>query len=1015
MEQGPGPRRLRYVGDYELLEELARGGMGIVYRARQISLNRLVAVKMIRAGLFAGDGDVQRFHIEAEVAASLDHPNIVPLYEVGEHAGQQYFSMKLIEGRSLASLVEGGCGFTTHCPNHREGIPRIPGRRRCCASAARLVAKAARAVHHAHQRGILHRDLKPGNILVDAAGEPHVTDFGLAKCLVDDPRSAARTPHLTLSGAVLGTPSYLAPEQATGQVVPLTTAADIYGLGAILYEMLTGRPPFQAATALETLRLVADEEPARPRRVNAFVDPDLEAICLKCLEKDPRHRYGSADALAEDLERWLRHEPIRARPSSPARRLMKWMHRRPAQAATLVALVGAVLLGATGVLWQWRVAARALQQSQESLWRANWESAHALRTSRQMGQRVKALEAIRAAAAIRPTPELRAEAIAALALMDLAEVGAWRAPPTPATRWTTNAALALLALGRPDGVIEIRSLGDGRLTTLLTNGQRLPDVRFNDKGDWLVGDDRVQWRLWDWQQRRLLAEVAKSAHPTLSGDWRWLAYADSASSVAWRDVRSEHVAGRLTGFKAPPGPLLFSPTNDLLMVALDTECQVWRLDDRKLIGSRTLPAAATGAWQPGEPVLALGCDDSHLYVWDVARDQMQTLTGHLREAVWPAFHPGGRLLMSGAWDHVLRFWDPYAGIQLLETTFADSGIFTPDGQWLEVQTARGVGRIEVHLSRECRLFHPPLRAYQNFGVTFSPDDRFLAGTWANDLWLWDVASGQRVAHQPLPGADGVQFISPRSLVTSSGEGVLLWTNTLPADGWAPARLAVVVPGGGDGLAQASLDVDRTRLVVRRGSRGEVYDFPSGQLRFALEGQPLLDSPQFSPDGRWLASGYWDNIGGRRSALWIWSAEDGRPVRLIPNGNGGPLFSADGRWLLVASEKEYFQYAITGHPTNWVPVRQYARDINGFSGGPAAISADSRWLAIQADQRIFRLVEVATGRELARFTPLPDAYRTGRASFSHNGRWLAISSDLGLHVWDLQLVRQRLRDMGLDWE
>jgi serine/threonine-protein kinase len=333
-----------------LLAEIAHGGMGIVFKARQVSLNRLVALKMIRAADFASDAELRRFHLEAGAVAQLDHPNIVPIYEVGEHNGHPFFTMKLIEGGSLAAAA---ASWQSAANSSREDRAAL------CREAATLVAKIARAVHYAHQRGILHRDLKPGNILLDEKGEPQVTDFGLARLLTSDSS-------LTFSGAVVGTPSYMAPELASGHAHDATIAADVHSLGAILYELLTGRPPFEAATPLETMRKVVEEEPLPPSqftiddlrltsrtgraRVNPKskianpIDRDLETICLKCLEKDPAQRYASAEALAEDLEHWLRHEPIHARPSTAWEHAVKWARRRPAQAALVGVSIGAALV-----------------------------------------------------------------------------------------------------------------------------------------------------------------------------------------------------------------------------------------------------------------------------------------------------------------------------------------------------------------------------------------------------------------------------------------------------------------------------------------------------------------------------------------------------------------------------------------------------------------------------------------------------------------------------------------------
>jgi serine/threonine protein kinase len=322
-------RMLKDFGDYELLQEIGRGGQGIVYRARQKSLNRIVALKVIGLAHWATEAHVKRFRLEAEAAASLNHPCIVPIYEVGERDGACYFSMGLVDGGQLDAVAK------------REPMP--------IRHAAELIAKLARTVHYAHEHGILHRDIKPGNILLDTKGEPHLTDFGLAR-LVETESTVTHTME------VLGTPSYMAPEQAVGNNARVTSATDVYGLGAVLYQLLTGHPPFAGGTTFETVRLVLETEPRQPRLLNPKVDRDLATICLKCLEKDPQRRYSSAFALAEDLERWLKHEPIRARRTGIFTRGRKWVRRNPSSAllvASLVALAAAIGALALALPFYW--------------------------------------------------------------------------------------------------------------------------------------------------------------------------------------------------------------------------------------------------------------------------------------------------------------------------------------------------------------------------------------------------------------------------------------------------------------------------------------------------------------------------------------------------------------------------------------------------------------------------------------------------------------------------------------
>jgi len=338
------------VPGYEIAGELGRGGMGVVFKAHHVALNRSVALKMIKSGSFATEAELLRFQNEAEAVAQLGHPHIVPIYEVGRHQGRHFFSMKLIAGSSLDKR------FAEFAADPR--------------AAARIVVSVAAAVHHAHQRGILHRDLKPANILLDQRGEPHVTDFGLAKRIEGDEE-------LTQSGAPVGTPSYMAPEQVTAAKGSLSTATDVYGLGTILYALSAGRAPFAGTTLVETLDKVRTCSPEPPSLLNGEVPRDLEIICLKCLEKEPNRRYPSALALAEDVDRWLQGMPILARPIGPMTKAAMWCRRNQALALLASLLMLALVGGLAGVSWKWREADRE---------RAKTEAVNELLTHRLLAQ-----------------------------------------------------------------------------------------------------------------------------------------------------------------------------------------------------------------------------------------------------------------------------------------------------------------------------------------------------------------------------------------------------------------------------------------------------------------------------------------------------------------------------------------------------------------------------------------------------------------------------------------------------
>jgi eukaryotic-like serine/threonine-protein kinase len=353
----PPGSTVRYFGDYEIRRVVGRGAMGVVYEARQVSLNRPVALKMIKAGVLADEAELRRFQNEAEAVALLDHAGIVPVYEVGEHEGQRYFSMKLIEGGNLGEQIE-----------KLKADPK---------GSATLLAETAEAVHHAHMRGILHRDLKPANILVDPEGHPHVTDFGLAKRVEGGAE-------MTQSGAILGTPAYMSPEQATGRRASITTATDVYGLGAILYALLTGKAPFGGDSVIETLDAVRNRPPDSPKKFNTHVPRDLETICLKCLAKDPYRRYASAHALADDLNNWLNSRPISARRVGAMERAWLWCKRKPAVAALAASVVLASVVGTASVIAVQTRANRLLARKNLDLQASNTEL---------INQRIRALEA----------------------------------------------------------------------------------------------------------------------------------------------------------------------------------------------------------------------------------------------------------------------------------------------------------------------------------------------------------------------------------------------------------------------------------------------------------------------------------------------------------------------------------------------------------------------------------------------------------------------------------------------
>jgi len=737
-----------YFGDYELFEEIARGGMGVVFRGRQVSLNRPVALKMILAGQLANQAQLQRFQLEAEAAARLDHPNIVPIYEVGVHEGQHYYSMKLIEGGNLAKRLA--------------GLGRMAAK-----DAAELLAVIARAVHFAHQHQIVHRDLKPTNILVDADGIPHVTDFGLAKMVADDEQ-------ITGTIAVLGTPCYMAPEQATGHAREITTSADVHSLGAILYELLSGRPPFRGATALETLRLVSDQEAPRLSEFTSNMDRDLETICLKCLQKKPNARYGSAQALANELDRWIANEPILARPAPAAEKLWRWARRKPAAAGLFLALfllLVAVAIGSTVAALRIR---RAETAATEKLYESYLAQARAQRLYRHEGQRFDSLAAVKKAAAIHPSVQASSEAIASLALADIRFLPVRQEPDPDSVCYDPS--LHFFARNMGHGEIVVRRCSDQAQVAVLTAASAGSVDWFyglSSSGRFLAaGYTGGTSILWDLQNQKPILQEAHWRSAAFSADGDKLIISGDPPQIQrfhLEPLRSDppldipHTYARL-------GP---RPQSDQVAGCVygGSTVELRDLADGSLRRNFSHPSPVTAmTWSPTGATLAVGCENGTLFLWDPESGEKKCeLQGHQDNIVSVGFSHSGQLLGSSSWDGHFRLWDPATAQCLLVAAGYDCSqvLFEADDNRIGcVQRGPEAGFLEIESSRIFSLLTCPRSAARgSWGLDISPDGRLLAAASENEVRIWDLRRPTQSPPAPasLPAGPSPKFIAPMPL------------------------------------------------------------------------------------------------------------------------------------------------------------------------------------------------------------------------------------------------------------
>jgi serine/threonine protein kinase/WD40 repeat protein len=1056
----PGPAAgLQQVGEFVILREIGRGGMGVVYEAEQASLGRRVALKVLPFHSLLDSKRLERFQQEARAAARLSHPNIVPVYGVGEHLGMHYYVMQLIPGQGLNHVIEevrrqreaGESGAADRTPavgdlseareaEEPDGGSNAPpsssssssfaagldsgagrsGRERYFLNAARLARDAALALDYAHGQAILHRDVKPSNLLLDASGRVWLADFGLAKAEGSD--------DLTKSNDFVGTVPYMAPERFKGWSDP---RSDVYGLGITLYELLTLRPAFAERDRAQLIRKAASENPPAPRRLDRAIPRDLETVVLKSIAKEPAQRYGSARAMAEDLDRFLLGLPVEARRSHALARLARWCGRNPLP-ASLTALVAILLIAGTAVSSSYAVRlSREHAAGQEKLRAAYLAEARALGASARPGRRLDALEALRRAAEIRPGADLVDAAIASFALVDLRPVKTWDKTKREGFEPSPDGSTVAFALR--GGEIVLRSAADDReLFRLPGSGYDTPYcwVKFSPDGRRLCArylrGQESEWRIWELDRRAAslrLNDVYTGDALAFSPDNRRVAFITKERSLRLYDLATGRVLEEL-GCGLEIDRVAIHPGCRLIAVVAGPQRRKVYVYDRDVgavirsLSTSDQTVIERVAWHPDGKTLAAASPDHLVYVWNAETGELtRTLQGHWAEAVGGTFDPDGYLLVSRGWEPAVRFWEPASDRPVLSISH-NEGRFASDRRSFWTVDDYFVDRWELESAMPAfTVFgHDGKTTKHPLAITLAPGGRLAATGGEDGVRLWDLARRREVGHVGSGRVASVFFDAVgKALYASGQEGIFRWPVRPIHAGSDRVAVGPAQPLSHlDGWRRAVLSDAGSKIAAVHGNQhAHIIDLTDLERDVQLQGPPPSWRIALSPDGVWAAVGIFRYADAKE--VWVWDLRDvkpggeARPARKLPARWAQVEFHPGGKHLATCTPWDCTLWRIA----DWEPAWRVERERGLTYPAEIAFDRSGKIAAFgYSDSKIW-LVEAETGRKLHELEASEPIRLTGLAI---EGGTLAASTDgRRFHVWDLNGLGRELAALRLHWE